>query len=202
MIVGNTWITERSTGQRISVDLTEHADDGWTVYSLMKQDCELGNVKFKLKIITEADLKTRNHFTVEKVQKVWHGLSYLYYGPVKDNVIADKVYIQWIGSSQRDKYRGSGTRLIQSVIEKSLRLGCNGRVDFNAGESYEFYYSIGFRSYDDSINAELEEAFQKAALEGTRVKAFPMGSNQMYLPEEGISSWKETILREPILLSE
>lgn len=202
MIVGNTWVTERNTGQRIYVDLTEQADKEWTVYRLMKQDCELGNVIFKLKVITEADLKTRNHFTVEKVHKVWQGLPYLYYGPVKDNVISNKVYIQWIDSSHGDKYRGAGTRLVQSVIEKSLRLGCNGRVDFNAAESFEFYYSIGFRSFDDSINAQLEEAFQEAALEGGRVEESPMESNQMYLPEEGISSWKETILREPILMPE
>lgn len=202
MIVGNTWVTERNTGQRVDVVLTEQTEGEWTVYKLMKQDCELGHVSFKLKVITDADLATRHHFSVEKVQKVWHGLPYLYYGPVKDNVIADKVYIKWICSSYSDQYRGSGIKLMQSVIEKSLLLGCKGRVDFNAAESMEFYYSMGFRSFDDSINAQLEEAFQKAALEGGRVKPFPMESSQMYLPEKGLSSWKETIQKEPILTPE
>jgi hypothetical protein len=198
MIIGTTWVTDATTDQHITVDLVEKSAGEKTIYTLMNQDHEIGSVRFTYRKITEEDLATRHHFTEEKVQLVWQGIRYLYYGPVKNGVIADKVYIEWIGASSA-KYKGIGTRLLQSVIEKSLLLGCDGRVDLNAAEAFEFYYFNGFRSFDPVINAQLEATFHKFIEEGGKAKLLPYPSNQMYLPKEALPTWKEKILREHIL---
>jgi hypothetical protein len=196
MIIGSTWITD-TNNQRINVDLIEESSGEMTVYKLMKQDDEIGDVRFKFKKITAEDQATRHHFTAEKVQLVWQGKRYLFYGPVKNGMIADKVYIEWIGANPN--YKGIGTRLMQSIIEKSLLLGCDGRVDLNAAGAYEFYYSLGLRSIDSSINAQLEASFQKAAEKGGKAELLPYPSTQMYLPKEALTAWREKILKDPIL---
>jgi hypothetical protein len=200
MIVGSTWVLDLQTQQQIPVNVVEQTEEDTTTYKLMDKEAEVGQVIFKIKKIIEKDVASCSQITKEmtdeKVQHIWHGEKYLFYGPVKDRAIVDKVYIQWICSSNT-RYKYAGTKLMQSVVEKSLLSKCEGRVDLNAAESYEFYYSIGLRSVDTEVNAILETAL-KTRTKGQRVMVW-VSSNQMYIPQEALIKLKETISKDPIL---
>lgn len=86
--------------------------------------------------------------------------------------------------------KGSGTNSVQSIVKKSLAdIDTQGRVTLDAccidGKTSPagFYYKLGFRFKDDSLNKQCEEWLKKG---GSR-ETSPHISGIMFLPKENIS---------------
>jgi|GEM_PF-5630368 len=98
-----------------------------------------------------------------------------------------------------DEHIGIGESLIQTAVETSLLADCGGRVELNAKSFTEwdnspvgFYYKEGFKSKDKDKNREIEEElsnFGECYIDGV----------EMFLPDEGINTWKAKIKENPIL---
>lgn len=90
----------------------------------------------------------------------------------------------------RSRGKGTGTKAIQAVVKKSLKNPITeGRVILTAesidgGKTYPtgFYYKLGFRSTDPSINDDLKRWLDAG---GNRATA-PCLPGSMYLPKENI----------------
>lgn len=200
-LVGQAVIKD-SAQSTVNANLFEEKDsDCFSKYSMIYHDKEIGYVRFKEIQISEKDVSNISEYqTVGKVKITLQGENYPFYGHPREGKIASKLYVEWISSSSKE-FHGVGKALIQAVVERSLSK-CEGRVDLNAAEAFEFYFSQGFRSIDDQTNQELEKAFQKAKEQGqSHCPPLCLSSTQMYLPEDQIENWKEKIAQHPILTS-
>lgn len=108
--------------------------------------------------------------------------------PVSKSLYLNSCYkIDFIESPQR--YNGAGSKALKAVVERSLADNeTQGRVVVNAdiidGKTSPagFFYKLGFRFIDESMNQVME----KWAREKTLVNA-PKLKGTMYLPKENIS---------------
>lgn len=129
------------------------------------------------------------------------------------------LYINKMGSDY-PKTKGVGTLLHQIAIERSIMLGCEGRVHFNTNgyDSDAFHYKNGFRVYstgsenfpeyelmtpdeaNEAIRAEVELAKKENRSATMEDKLDETNGIEMYLPDEAIAKWKEKIAQSPCLL--
>jgi hypothetical protein len=197
-LVGVASIIDMSTQSPVVAQLYEEKESNqFRTYKMVYNEKEIGHVRFKHIKISEAGINKSLYQTTHKVKLGLQGENYPFYGHPKDDKIVNKLYVEWISSSKG--FNGIGKALIQAVFERSLSK-CKGRVDLNAAEAFEFYYSQGFRSIDEETNQELEKAFNEAKEKGqSRCPSLLLSSSQMYLPEDQIVKWNEKISKNPIL---
>lgn len=120
---------------------------------------------------------------------------------VEENLSVQKchsIYIEMI--KVHEKGQGLGTKLMQSVIEYSIKSGMQGRIYLHSTESEEiphgFYYKLGLRALDQQTNQriakELEENVQREIDFTVNI--------EMHLPEKYFKErWCKIISENPIL---
>lgn len=133
--------------------------------------------------ICRLDPKSNTNYFPDGSSIIDHTLSWTVYAPYGP---ADKVYIEYIGSSANTSYKGIGTILMQAAMERGYQFNCKGRIVLDAcWNSHGFYNKLGM------VNRKGEPV----KIENKRDN----GSHVMHMAEKGIKAWADRIEASPIL---
>jgi len=127
--------------------------------------------------------------TDPKFESSWTGgppSQYIGYGNNPNR--SDKVLLEALHTKDDDiqeQYKYSGYQLFK-MVEETYREKFKGQIILEAGyNSHAFYYKLGFRSADSSVNAKIEQAISQA--NGAEPKTSRLGTVLMHLPAPRIS---------------
>ena len=185
--VGTAFIFDKDMNAEVKVSINKRKQNGEISYSaLIVEDDKVKNLGFV-------------RFCVKDT-------STTVFGPEQSmsRKINKYIWISRIDSFHREQFKGVGTALMQAVMERAWKEkdGCKGEVLLAATEnSIPFYYKLDMKCvngplWDKAVLRELEQVKI-----GKPSKKFEeeLGNVQMCMPFEAIGSWKEKIMKAPIL---
>ena len=207
--VGETYITNKATGERVNVMVVRsNTSKGGEVYKIIRPDGrELGYTD--IRVCTEGPLG-HGDFLADVAWYREHGYcgssSWGKYGHSNDVTYSPRVYVEMMKSPASGTYRGVGERLHQLAVERSLQIGGEGRVTLSASyNSHGFHYKTGFRTQSPNVayalgnDEKIAAILADAKLRGVRPDTSELAQFGMYLPEEGVNAMKVRIKGGQIL---
>ena len=110
------------------------------------------------------------------------------------------VYVDTMFSTQKEKYKGVGTKLLQLAMEQGWAQGCEGALALSASwSSHAFHYLQGLRASDAEKNKKIAEIVRQNQSTGKIQDTSELMGVGMHLTHKAINEWKKRIRENPLL---